>query len=162
MWGNRFAAPTKLTLPSSVEVIADIAIGRSQRFGLSKSGKIFTWEQVESMDNSSMLLPGMTETTSSTCMVPRMLEGQGGVTVAQIACGDLFTACVTDRGILMTFGSGSSGCLGHGNFHDVKQLKIVEALIGCEVMSLDCGSNHVVALTTDQEIFSWGIGDNGR
>ena len=121
-------------------------------------------------ESCTMQLPGMTTAESSsgflsstsTCFVPRCLEGQGGVVVAKIACGDLFAACVTDRGILMTFGSGSSGCLGHGNFHDVKQPKIVEALIGSEVMDLACGSNHAVALTTDQELFSWGIGDNGR
>lgn len=28
----------------------------------------------------------------------------------------------TDRGIIMTFGSGSNGCLGHGNFTDVSQV----------------------------------------
>lgn len=27
-----------------------------------------------------------------------------------------------DRGILMTFGSGSNGCLGHGDFNDVAQV----------------------------------------
>ena len=38
-----------------------------------------------------------------------------------------------DRGILMTFGSGMHGSLGHGNFNDVIKAKIVEALIGSEV-----------------------------
>lgn len=38
-----------------------------------------------------------------------------------------------DRGILMTFGSGMHGSLGHGNHNDVVQAKIVEALIGFEV-----------------------------
>jgi len=40
---------------------------------------------------------------------------------------------VADRGILMTFGSGTHGSLGHGNYNDVLQAKIVEALIGFEV-----------------------------
>lgn len=29
-----------------------------------------------------------------------------------------------DRGIIMTFGSGSNGCLGHGNFNDVTQVHV--------------------------------------
>ena len=33
----------------------------------------------------------------------------------------------------MTFGSGTHGSLGHGNYNDVLQAKIVEALIGFEV-----------------------------
>ena len=44
-----------------------------------------------------------------------------------------FQICIADRGILMTFGSGSNGCLGHGNFNDVSQAKIVEKLLGVEV-----------------------------
>lgn len=30
----------------------------------------------------------------------------------------------SDRGIIMTFGSGSNGCLGHGNFNDVTQVHV--------------------------------------
>lgn len=29
---------------------------------------------------------------------------------------------LTDRGIIMTFGSGSNGCLGHGNYNDITQV----------------------------------------
>jgi len=29
-----------------------------------------------------------------------------------------------DRGILMTFGSGANGCLGHGDFNDISQVSI--------------------------------------
>lgn len=31
---------------------------------------------------------------------------------------------IPDRGIIMTFGSGSNGCLGHGNFNDVTQVDV--------------------------------------
>lgn len=31
----------------------------------------------------------------------------------------------TDRGILMTFGSGVYGCLGHGNYNDVAQVEVI-------------------------------------
>ena len=46
---------------------------------------------------------------------------------------------VADRGILMTFGSGMHGSLGHGNYNDVVQAKIVEALIGFEVEQVRAG-----------------------
>ena len=39
---------------------------------------------------------------------------------------------------------------------------IISVVFRCEVMDFDCGANHMVALTTDQELFSWGIGDSGR
>lgn len=61
----------------------------------------------------------------------------------------------------MTFGSGANGCLGHGNFNDVNQAKIVEALLGYEVIQVSCGASHVLAVTNGYEVFSWGRGDNG-
>ncbi|GFO13285.1 serine/threonine-protein kinase nek8 [Plakobranchus ocellatus] len=107
------------------------------------------------------LMPGATEGSSPT-LIPRYLEGQAAVTIQHVACGDLFTACLTDRGILMTFGSGVNGCLGHGNCNDVAQAKIVEALLGYEVVQVSCGASHVLAVTNEHEVFAWGRGDNGR
>lgn len=36
---------------------------------------------------------------------------------------------IPDRGIIMTFGSGSNGCLGHGNFNDVTQVHVSHCLV---------------------------------
>ena len=69
---------------------------------------------------------------------------------------------ISDRGILMTYGSGAHGCLGHGNYHDVNQAKIVEALLGYEVQQVSCGQSHVMAVTNENEVFAWGRGDNGN
>ncbi|XP_075928828.1 serine/threonine-protein kinase Nek8-like isoform X5 [Petromyzon marinus] len=66
------------------------------------------------------------------------------------------------RGILMTYGSGSSGCLGHGSYSDVAQPKIVEALLGYEITQMSCGMSHILAVSNEQEVFAWGRGDNGR
>lgn len=38
--------------------------------------------------------------------------------------GSYFFYPTPDRGIIMTFGSGSNGCLGHGNFNDVTQVDV--------------------------------------
>ena len=39
-------------------------------------------------------------------------------------------ACVdVDRGILMTFGSGAYGCLGHGNSNDVSQVYLLSVCL---------------------------------
>ena len=42
------------------------------------------------------------------------------------------------------------------------QAKIVEALLGFEVIQVSCGASHVLAVTNDYEVFSWGRGDNGE
>lgn len=39
--------------------------------------------------------------------------------------------------------------------------KIVEALLGYELVQVSCGASHVLAVTNEREVFSWGRGDNG-
>lgn len=41
-----------------------------------------------------MLLPGAVEQPQPQ-FISRFLEGQSGVTIKHVACGDLFTACLT-------------------------------------------------------------------
>ena len=54
-----------------------------------------------------------------------------------------------DRGIIMTWGSGEHGCLGHGNTNDVSKASVVEDLVGCTVTTISCGTAHVMALTSE-------------
>lgn len=42
------------------------------------------------------------------------------------------------------------------------QAKIVEDLLGYEVVQVSCGASHVLAVTNEHEVFSWGRGDNGK
>lgn len=42
------------------------------------------------------------------------------------------------------------------------QPKIVEALLGYELVQVSCGASHVLAVTNEREVFAWGRGDNGK
>lgn len=42
------------------------------------------------------------------------------------------------------------------------QPKIVEALLGYELVQVSCGASHVLAVTNEREVFAWGRGDNGN
>jgi NIMA (never in mitosis gene a)-related kinase len=42
------------------------------------------------------------------------------------------------------------------------QPKIVEALLGYELVQVSCDASHVLAVTNDREILFWGRGDNGK
>ncbi|XP_042194730.1 serine/threonine-protein kinase Nek8 [Callorhinchus milii] len=156
-WGGGILSP--LRLPMLNTEVMQVSAGRTQKAGVTRSGRLIMWEAAPMGANSS--LPGSTEQIQPQ-FISRFLEGQSGVAIKHVSCGDLFTACLTDRGIIMTFGSGSNGCLGHGTFNDVTQPKIVEALLGYEIAQVSCGASHVLAVTNDREVFSWGRGDNGR
>ncbi|KAJ8040924.1 Serine/threonine-protein kinase Nek8 [Holothuria leucospilota] len=158
-WGAGIPQPVSLQLPNSDIQIDDVAVGRLRRTGVTQNGRLIIWET--SNLNTESMLPGALDTQMA-MFIPRFLEGQSAVSIKHVSCGDMFTSCLTDRGILMTFGSGAHGCLGHGNFQDVSQAKIVESLLGYEISHVACGASHVVAVTTEHEVFSWGRGDNGR
>lgn len=42
------------------------------------------------------------------------------------------------------------------------QPKIVEALLGYELIQVSCGASHVLAVTNEREVFAWGRGENGK
>uniref|UniRef100_A0AAQ5X8K5 non-specific serine/threonine protein kinase n=1 Tax=Amphiprion ocellaris TaxID=80972 RepID=A0AAQ5X8K5_AMPOC len=157
-WGSGISTP--LRLPMLNTEVLQVSLGRTQKMGVTKSGRLITWE-APSVGSGEASLPGVVEQMQPQ-FISRFLEGQSGVTIKSVSCGDLFTTCMTDRGIIMTFGSGSNGCLGHGNFNDVTQPKIVEALLGYELVQVSCGASHVLAVTNEREVFAWGRGDNGR
>ncbi|XP_049714805.1 serine/threonine-protein kinase Nek8 isoform X2 [Elephas maximus indicus] len=164
-WGGGLSAP--LRLPMLNTEVVQVAAGRTQKAGVTRSGRLILWEAPPLGAGGGVLLPGAMEQQQPQ-FISRFLEGQSGVTIKHVACGDLFTACLTDRGIIMTFGSGSSGCLGHGSLTDISQPPfalqptIVEALLGYEMVQVACGASHVLALSTERELFAWGRGDGGR
>ncbi|XP_023615250.1 serine/threonine-protein kinase Nek8 isoform X10 [Myotis lucifugus] len=158
-WGGGLSAP--LRLPMLNTEVVQVATGRTQKAGVTRSGRLILWEAPPLGGGGGALLPGAVEQQQPQ-FISRFLEGQSGVTIKHVACGDLFTACLTDRGIIMTFGSGSNGCLGHGSLNDISQPTIVEALLGYEMVQVACGASHVLALSTERELFAWGRGDGGR
>ncbi|XP_071952550.1 serine/threonine-protein kinase Nek8-like [Antedon mediterranea] len=158
-WGNNVSPPIKLPLPHNDTQVVQVSTGRNQKAAVTKNGRLILWECP--VVGAESMLPGATDPEMPS-YIPRFLEGQSAVTIKHVSCGDLFTACLTDRGILMTYGSGAHGCLGHGNYHDVPQAKIVEALLGYEITMVSCGASHVMAVTNEHEVFAWGRGDNGR
>ena len=89
----------------------------------------------------------------------------------------------------MTFGSGSNGCLGHGNYEDNSsvscsgtryqhtclacvfvclccfaslQPRIISSIIGYETLDVACGAHHVLALMSEGQVFAWGKGEGGK
>ncbi|ETV72802.1 hypothetical protein H257_12165 [Aphanomyces astaci] len=69
------------------------------------------------------------------------------------------------RGVLLTFGSGDCGQLGHGVEEDidmcVKFPRPVQALSMHRIARVACGGLHTMALTHEGSVFTWGCNDDG-
>ncbi len=64
----------------------------------------------------------------------------------------------------MSCGRGDQGALGHKdcNLEDCLKPRLVEELLSTDTLTMSCGESHVVALTSDGEVYAWGNGRNGR
>ena len=70
---------------------------------------------------------------------------------------------VSDKGIILTCGRGSSGALGHADsWEDILTPKLITSLFSESVVDVACGEAHVVAMTADNGLLSWGTGGFGR
>lgn len=63
---------------------------------------------------------------------------------------------------MITCGDGQSGCLGHGDYQSVYKPKLIEALLHVDVVSLDCGPQHVAVVGSSGEVYTWGNGSYGK
>ena len=113
--------------------ITSVGLGGTTVAAVESSGQVVLWEEEAA---------------------PRHLSGTTGITVVRVAVGDTFLCLLTDRGILLTRGRGSGGCLGHGDTRDVSTPRIVEALLGEDVVEVEAGPQHAAVVTSDGEVFT--------
>lgn len=91
------------------------------------------------------------------CLLPTPVEVLSGHHVASVACGGHHSATISEpSGLLMTWGGGAFGKLGHGNRLAQTTPKAVVGLQGKRLVQASLGPHHSAALTQKGEVFTWG------
>nr|XP_018672770.2 E3 ubiquitin-protein ligase HERC2-like isoform X2 [Ciona intestinalis] len=87
-----------------------------------------------------------------------------GRIVVEVACGGNYSAAITVKGELYTWGCGNYGRLGHNNSEDQMVPTRVLGLQSVHVKKVACGTldAHTMALSDTGEVWSWGDGDHGK
>ncbi|KAK4880879.1 hypothetical protein RN001_004198 [Aquatica leii] len=78
------------------------------------------------------------------------------------AAGHGFSIFLSEHGLLYTCGDGRKGCLGHNSWNNVLRPTIIDRLITTCITQVKCGTNHVVALTSDHKVYTWGSSSYGQ
>ncbi|XP_027091658.2 PH, RCC1 and FYVE domains-containing protein 1-like isoform X1 [Coffea arabica] len=130
-----------------VEVIA------TQSSASVSSGKLFTWGD----GDKNRLGHGDKEPRLKPTCVPALID----FNFHKIACGHSLTVGLTTSGHVFTMGSTVYGQLGNPQ-SDGKLPCSVEDKLGEAVEEIACGAYHVAALTSKNEVYTWGKGANGR
>lgn len=73
-----------------------------------------------------------------------------------------FRRKVAVSAVPFTWGSGFHWCLGHASHVDEKHPRMLRPLRNKGIVQVAAGSQHVAALSSSGQIFTWGIGMYGR
>jgi len=90
--------------------------------------------------------------------IPRPVAALEGVKIKVVSCAWAFTNAVTDSGEVWEW-----GYKGKGDYFNQLTPRVLEGIT--HVSMIVCGGRHTLALARpgdDEELFSWGIGDDGQ
>jgi len=95
------------------------------------------------------------------CFLPGKVDLPGRI--VQICCGDSHTAALTDQGEVWAWGTfrDSSGPIGLVTSGELQKVP-VKVLPGVRVVKIASGSDHLVMLTTEGELYSMGNAEQGQ
>ncbi|CAI9115691.1 OLC1v1016666C1 [Oldenlandia corymbosa var. corymbosa] len=118
------------------------------------SGKLFTWGD----GDKNRLGHGDKEPRLKPTCVPALID----YNFHKIACGHSITVGLTTSGHIFTMGSTVYGQLGNPQADGKQPCSVEDKLAGEVVEEIACGAYHVAALTSKNEVYTWGKGANGR
>ncbi|XP_059167595.1 uncharacterized protein LOC131949741 [Physella acuta] len=121
-----------------------------------RNGDLYTWGR----SNSGRL--GHGELSQTVCP-PMLVETLHilKLKVMSVACGNEHTLALTQQGVY-GWGNSKYGQVGVGTRHVYKRPMLLETLQPETVIALDCGHYHSLALTSDNQVYSWGWGVHGQ
>ena len=154
-----------INIPSSLSEISShgvkqVACGAGHVLALSDTGDVYSW----GAGGAGQLGLGRRNGHSS----PQLVWGMARKGVRQIGAAGRHSAALTYNGYLFTWGSSSSGQLGHGDKKSQLQPKLVETLDAearersATVRLVGCGVRHTAAVLSSGDLFMWGKPAFGR
>ncbi|AQK54312.1 Putative regulator of chromosome condensation (RCC1) family protein [Zea mays] len=140
-------------VPTRVESLVDcdftqVSCGISLTAVLTITGVVFT---IGSKDHGQLGNPRSDTDSACICMVEGPLKTEF---VKDISCGSSHVAVLAMNGKVFTWGKGTEGQLGLGDYVDRSSPTLVEALEDKQVDSIVCSSNSTAAICVHGEISS--------
>lgn len=76
--------------------------------------------------------------------------------------GGRHSLALTTDGKVFSWGEGDDGKLGHFSRWNCDKPRLIEALKSKRVRDIACGSSHSAAITSNGDLYTWGLGEYGR
>ena len=171
---NKNQAYIKVNETLSLNVVKDEKISKEINYDYSASN--FTWtstnEDVATVDSNGIVTGKADGYTTiyaynknadkyAMCIVNVAKK----IANPQIETGNGYTALLKADGTVWTIGNNVSGELGDGtteNSNKMKQVYIDSDTPLSNIIKISSGTDHILALTKDGNVYAWGLNDNGQ
>ncbi|EDV29146.1 uncharacterized protein TRIADDRAFT_20215, partial [Trichoplax adhaerens] len=166
-WGGGKFTPQKLNIFKGEDRATQVSAGKTHYAVVTVEKGVFTWANTQ---GGQQMAGQLGHSDKASYRVPKRVEIFHNEVIKQAVCGDEFTLFLSDNGALYSCGSNYYGCLGleenEENEEDddgyVLSPTAIELFSNIKISQITCGESHVLALTDDKEVYSWGCGEFGR
>ncbi|OQR95791.1 regulator of chromosome condensation (RCC1) [Thraustotheca clavata] len=139
-------------------IINGLACGGEHSIAFSQDDDVFTW------GNNDFFQLGTHQGEST---IPRTLLLPMRCKVAQlttkVACGAMHSVLLMAEGVVLTWGYGKSGALGHGpNRTNITSPTRVESLASVNIFHVSCGDMHTAVVSGSGDLYTAGWCEYGR
>uniref|UniRef100_A0A7N1A1A8 Uncharacterized protein n=1 Tax=Kalanchoe fedtschenkoi TaxID=63787 RepID=A0A7N1A1A8_KALFE len=138
----------------SAAVVEIVTASSGAENSCSVSNKLFTWGD----GDKDQLGHGDRETK----LTPVMVYGLDDESIQQVACGYQLTLALTTTGHVYTMGSSVYGQLGNPEAKGKAPTRVRGNIENSSVEEIACGFYHVVVLTSEAQVYTWGKGADGQ
>ncbi|TMW65954.1 hypothetical protein Poli38472_003719 [Pythium oligandrum] len=184
---RQLTAPLLATFFKNSELrVVQAALSSLHASAVTSSGEVFTWGTgvpgsfgvLSRSDNNGNPAAGYVRKT------PTRVEDLDSTHITECALGSHHSVALSESGVVYTWGSGSFGQLGHGDFstdsheiykrqfdpHTGREYPLVDLPLQIDrsyfeemrVLQIACGYYFNVALCEDGSVFTWGEGSEGQ
>jgi len=158
-----YSSPTDVSDTSGYNYTNAVAVscGESHTAILLNTGKVLTF----GYGDDGRLGTGNDTSMNSPTAVVTDASGYDSSNAIAVSCGGQHTAILLNTGKVVTFGSGTYGQLGNGNYDDSSLPTVVTDASGYDstnAVAVACGLQHTAILLNTGKVVTFGHGDNGR
>ncbi|CAG9322858.1 unnamed protein product [Blepharisma stoltei] len=133
-------------------IIKSVACGSQHSLAISTRGEVLTWGN----GRFGQLGNGF----AGICFIPKIVEMLQGKGIIQGACGEDYSAVLSEIGEVYTFGNSDSGKLGLGRVPHQVFPKLIRDLLNISYIS--AGQSHMAVIGHNGAVYTWGSGFYGK
>ncbi|OMJ65951.1 hypothetical protein SteCoe_37385 [Stentor coeruleus] len=140
--------------------VKQVACGDYHTLCLLEDGSVYTW------GGTLHKKLGHRSNASRGSNRPGVVSNLQNKRIIYVDCGDFHSVALGSDGKLYTWGGGgasfNNGQCGHGHTNDLEEPTLVSGLKHKEIVQVSCGGYHTLALSRNNELFSFGRGLYGE